>query len=56
MSPIFGRASGANQCPVSGVKQPCRRNLETAEFDPEQTSVLQGTNWPVAKSWAYPPN
>src|SRR5262249_6180335 len=22
--------------------------------DPEPTSVLQGTNWPVAKSWAYP--
>ncbi len=31
---LFGRASRANQCPVSGVKQPCRRNLETAEFDP----------------------
>jgi hypothetical protein len=29
---LFGRASRANQCPVSGVKQPCRRNLETAEF------------------------
>src|SRR5262249_58750814 len=29
--------SRANQCPVSGVKQPCRRNLETAEFDPNQT-------------------
>jgi hypothetical protein len=28
---LFGRA---NQCPVSGVTQPCRRNLETAEFDP----------------------
>jgi hypothetical protein len=27
-------ASRANQCPVSGVKQPCRRNLETADFDP----------------------
>ena len=24
--------------------------------DPEPTSVLQGTNWPVAKSWAYPPD
>jgi hypothetical protein len=30
---LFGRASRANQCPVSGVKQPCRRNPETAEFD-----------------------
>jgi putative tryptophan/tyrosine transport system substrate-binding protein len=30
---LFGRASRAKQCPVSGVKQPCRRNLETAEFD-----------------------
>src|SRR6266446_2604302 len=32
-SALFGRASRANQCPVSGVKQPCRKNLETAEFD-----------------------
>jgi hypothetical protein len=32
---LFGCASRANQCPVSGVKQPCRRNLETAEFDPD---------------------
>jgi hypothetical protein len=31
---LFGRANRANQCPVSGVKQPCRTNLETAEFDP----------------------
>jgi hypothetical protein len=30
---LFGRARRANRCPVSGVKQPCRRNLETAEFD-----------------------
>jgi hypothetical protein len=30
---LFGRASRANQCPVSGLKQPCRRNPETAEFD-----------------------
>jgi Tripartite tricarboxylate transporter family receptor len=29
--------SRANQCPVSGVKQLCRRNLETAEFDPKPT-------------------
>jgi hypothetical protein len=29
------RGSRANQCPVSGVKQPCRRNPETAEFNPE---------------------
>jgi uncharacterized protein YjiS (DUF1127 family) len=34
---LFGRASRANQCPVSGVKQPCRRNLETAEFDPNRS-------------------
>jgi hypothetical protein len=37
MSPflaLFGRASRANQCPVSGVKHPWRRNLETAESDP----------------------
>jgi hypothetical protein len=34
---IFGRASLANQCPVLGVKQPCRRNLETAELDPKRT-------------------
>src|SRR6266516_3522860 len=37
MSPelaLFGRVSRANQCPVSGVKQPCRRNPETAEFGP----------------------
>jgi hypothetical protein len=32
---VFGRASRANQCPVSAVKQPCRRNLQTAEFDPD---------------------
>jgi len=32
---LFGRASRTNKCPVSGVKQPCRRNPETAEFDPE---------------------
>src|SRR6266536_2901709 len=31
---LFGRASRAKQCPVSGVKQPCRRNAETAESDP----------------------
>jgi hypothetical protein len=36
---LFGRASRANQCPVSGVKQPCRRNPETAEFDPTATSA-----------------
>ena len=30
----IGSAGRANQCPVSGVKQPCRRNFETAEFDP----------------------
>jgi hypothetical protein len=34
---LFGRASRANQCPVSGVKQPCPRNLETADFDPQET-------------------
>ena len=31
---LFCRASRANPCPVSGVKQPCRRNLETAQFGP----------------------
>jgi hypothetical protein len=36
---LFGRASRAKQCPVSGAKQPCRRNLETAEFDPLRTSA-----------------
>jgi hypothetical protein len=36
---VFGRASRANQCPVSGVKQPCRRNPETAEFDPNRTAA-----------------
>jgi hypothetical protein len=34
---LFGRGSRAKQCPVSG--QPCRRNLETAEFDPRPTSL-----------------
>jgi hypothetical protein len=34
---LFCRANHAEQCPVSGVKQPCRRNPETAEFDPERT-------------------
>jgi hypothetical protein len=34
---LFCRPNRAEQCPVSGVKQPCRRNLETAEFDPEPT-------------------
>jgi hypothetical protein len=34
---LFGRANRANQCPVSGVKQPCRRNLMTAEVDPTET-------------------
>src|SRR5947208_296420 len=46
MSPLmvlFGRASRANQCPVSGVKQPCRRNLETAEFDPLPPSAIQSS-------------
>ena len=38
---LFGRASRANQCPVSGVKQPCRRNPETAEFDPLLPSAIQ---------------
>jgi hypothetical protein len=40
MSPevaLFCRANRAERCPVSGVKQPCRRNPETAEFDPEPT-------------------
>ena len=34
---LFCRASRANQCSVSVAKQPCRRNLETAEFDPSRT-------------------
>jgi hypothetical protein len=40
---LFGRASRANQCPVSGVKQPWRRNLETAEFDPLPPSAIQSS-------------
>src|SRR4051794_35530872 len=34
---LFCRANRAEQCPVSGVKQPCRRNRETAEVDPNET-------------------
>jgi hypothetical protein len=34
---LFCRANRAEQCPVSGVKQPGRRNPETAEFDPKRT-------------------
>ena len=32
---LFCRANRAERCPVSGVKQPCRRNPETAEVDPK---------------------
>jgi hypothetical protein len=38
---LFCRANDAEQCPVSGVRQPCRRNPETAEFDPFQTSAAR---------------
>src|SRR5262249_1387711 len=44
MSPevaLFCRANRAEQCPVLGEKQPCRRNLETAEFDPTETWAAQ---------------
>jgi hypothetical protein len=44
MSPLlalFCRANRAEQCPVSGVKQPCRRNRETAEVDPTETWAAQ---------------
>jgi hypothetical protein len=34
---LFCRANRAERCPVSGVKQPCRRNPETAEVDPGRT-------------------
>ena len=34
---LFCRANRAEQCPVSGAKQPCRRNRETAEVDPNET-------------------
>jgi hypothetical protein len=34
---LFCRANRAERCPVSGVKQPCRRNPETAEVDPERS-------------------
>ena len=30
-------------CPVSGVKQPCRRNPKTAEFDPLPPSAIQSS-------------
>ena len=33
---LFCRANRAERCPVSGVKQPCRRNPETAEVDPKR--------------------
>jgi hypothetical protein len=59
MLALFGPASRANQCPSSGVKQPCRRNLETADFDPKRsfditpkgsfargrTGIHQYSNW-----------
>ena len=38
---LNGRANRAEQCPVSGVKQPCRRNPETADFDPQETCAGQ---------------
>jgi hypothetical protein len=37
---------------MPGASAACR----SGGIDPEPTSVLQGTNWPVAKSWAYPPD
>jgi hypothetical protein len=37
---LFCRANDAEQCPVSGVRQPCRRNPETAEFDPIRKSGI----------------
>ena len=36
---LFCRANRAEQCPVSGVKQSCRRNPETAEFDPQRSKA-----------------
>src|SRR5262245_33101162 len=33
-------ANHAERCPGSGVKQPCRRNPETAEVDPTETLVV----------------
>src|SRR6476646_1861889 len=34
---LFCRANRTERCPVSGVRQPCRRNPETAEVDPTRT-------------------
>jgi hypothetical protein len=36
---LFCRANPTERCPVSGVKQPYRRNPETAEVDPTRTSA-----------------
>jgi hypothetical protein len=38
---LFCRANRTEQCPVSGVKQPGRRNPETAEFDPQAKSGIE---------------
>jgi hypothetical protein len=43
---LFCRPNSAEQCPVSGVKQPCRRNLETAEFGPNCDISAQNPNNP----------
>ena len=34
---------------ITGVKQPCRRNLETAEFDPGRVKTRE----PSSASWLF---
>jgi|AmaraimetFIIA100_FD_contig_91_1315625_length_1238_multi_6_in_0_out_0_1 hypothetical protein len=49
-------AAGVKAMSAFGVKQTTLLILGLSAYDPDRTSVLQRTNWPVAKCLAYLPD